>query len=93
MKVYYQLYGVRIAICILLSGFGVYFNSVYMAMVMVAIYSSYEYTFKNRIEEKPVTIDATGILLEDIKTSSNWWFRVNAKCLANLTLIHDIGMF
>lgn len=91
MRAYYQLYGIRFGICVILAFTGFYFNCVYLALLMVVLYSSYEYTFRRPLEQEPVVIDATGILLEDVKTSSKWWFRVDAKCLANLTLYHDIG--
>ena len=57
---------------------------------MLLAYGSYEYTVKNS-REIPVHIDATNILLEDVKNGSKWWFRVNHKCLGTLTLYHEIG--
>ena len=53
------------------------------------VYSSYEYVFRSKPDERVPVVDATEILLQDIKKSSKWWFRVDHQCLAILTAYHD----
>ena len=73
----------------LILGFCLFFNSYIPGFIgLILFYSVEKYWVRQISDEK---FNPTVVLIDDIKASANWWFRVDHKCLAQLAAYHQIG--